>query len=475
MTGLQIGVAGAGIAGLSAAIALRRAGHQVEIFERSQFRNEVGAAASIPPNGGRILERWGFDSAKAGGTQNILIRRPKGDTLEQMLPSLDFSDCEATFDTKWFFYHRSDIHHQLKQLASSPDLPGQPAKIHLGAQVMDVDAELGTITIKDGSVHQYDLVIIADGQHDLMNAKITGEVVPMQRSGQTAFRCLIPLDAILSDPVTAPLFKDIAPGFWAPTLPQKGVMVVTYPCRDNKVLNAIAVSRKLATAVATEHEVKTIEDWNFSATHDDLNRVLDGFHPHVKAVMLKSPEVKVYTQMKRQPLRCLTKGKALLIGDAAHPMLLTHAQGVSSSIEDAAALEVFFSNLDLTSSVESPASATLLERLKLFESLRLPRTAATQLLTDPVMPGPGAAAKQDALVEEIRKYYSGPLPPKDAMPHSPPICKFFFAYDVTKDAEKTLADHQAGAAPASDKTTIPVQKAPAVDVQTLEVSPPVLV
>jgi len=94
--GLQVGVVGAGVAGLSAASALRRIGHNVEvncpasascstpnllalltslpqIFERSLFKNENGAAVSIPPNGGRILKHWGFDSVKAGGIENIQV------------------------------------------------------------------------------------------------------------------------------------------------------------------------------------------------------------------------------------------------------------------------------------------------------------------------------------------------------------------------------------------------------------------
>lgn len=172
----------------------------------------------------------------------------------------------------------------------------------------------------------------------------------------------------------------------------------------------------------------------------------------------------MYTQMKRNPLDRLTKGKVVLIGDACHPMLLSkawplphhlaspsfsrtksisppaHAQGVSSSIEDAAALEILLADLPPSDSTSSPPSDTLLKRLQIFQSLRLPRVSATQILTDPVPPGPGAGPAQDKKVEEIRKYYQGPLPPKDAFPHSEPICQFFFAYDVRAEAEKALKE-----------------------------------
>ena len=168
-TGLCIGISGAGVAGLAAAIGLRRAGHSVTIFERSQFRNEAGAAVSIPPNGARLLEMWGFDPKKAGGIENIQVRRPKGDTLENMGPTLRFDHVEKTYGSKWNFYHRVDMHQELKERAIDPKGPGKPAIIMLGSQVVDVDCEEGIITIKDGSRHQYDLVVIADGQHVSIN------------------------------------------------------------------------------------------------------------------------------------------------------------------------------------------------------------------------------------------------------------------------------------------------------------------
>lgn len=410
---------------------------------------------------------------KAGGIENIQVRRPKGDTLEPMAPTLSFADVEKQFGNKWFFYHRVDMHRQLRELAEA-----QGAVIRLGKQVMDVEVDSGVIELRDGFKVQKDLVIIADGQHDKINAKVTGKDVPMQRSGQTAYRCLIPMEDILEDEDTKPLFEAQSPGFWAPALPAKGVMAVTYPCRDNTILNVLAVHRRLGEKNVSEQDVDNVLDWNFPATHEDLEKVLDGFHPSVKKMFLKSPEVKVYTQMKRQPLEKMTKGKTVLIGDACHPMLLTHAQGVSSSIEDAAALELFLADLPPSSSVDSAPSDALLQRLQQYEKFRLPRVSATQILTDPVVPGPTAAENYKKQEAEIRKYYSGPLPTTGAMPHSPPICQFFFGYDVRKEAEKFMQENQVSApaktpvsvpAPVPAPTPVPVavsaQSAPKADQQ----------
>ena len=402
------------------------------MFERSEFRNENGAAVSITPNGGRILQHWGFDSVKAGGVENLQVRKPKGDTLTPIASTVTFADVEQQYGVKWYLYHRVDMHRQLQEMAKR-----MGAVIRLGCQVVDLDPDEGVITFKDMSTKREDLVVVADGQHDRLNERITGRKVPMERSGQTAYRCMIPMKDILDDEVTRPLFANEAPGFWAPVLPAKGVMAVTYPCRNNTILNVIAVHRKMDQHKTTEDDID-VEDWNFPATHEDLERILDGFHPSVQRLFLKAPEVKVYTQMKRQPLGRMTNGRAILIGDACHPMLLTHAQGVSSSIEDAAALEVFLADLP---SSPSGLFQALKSRLQLLEDFRLPRVSATQILTEPILPGPRLlelSQKQEAL---IRKYYAGPLPATGSMPHSPPICQFFFGYDVIKEAQQFMLHH----------------------------------
>ena len=76
-----------------------------------------------------------------------------------------FHDVKEKFGAKWNFYHRVDAHNSLKELATDPDLPGKPAKIRLASQVVDVDCETGTLTVKDGTTFQKDLIVIGDGQH----------------------------------------------------------------------------------------------------------------------------------------------------------------------------------------------------------------------------------------------------------------------------------------------------------------------
>src|SRR2546423_4981899 len=177
------------------------------------------------------------------------VRRPKGDTLEEMGKPLLFHDVKEKYGVRWNFYHRVDAHNSLKELATDPNLPGTPVTIKLASQVVDLDCDSGVLTLKDGTTVQKDVVVVADGQHvralflcqillsprsncswkDRFNSYVTGKNVPMMRSGQTAYRCLIPFEEIMKDEVTRPLFENKEPGFWAPSLPAKGTMCVTYP------------------------------------------------------------------------------------------------------------------------------------------------------------------------------------------------------------------------------------------------------
>lgn len=93
-------------------------------------------------------------------TLSYQVRRPKGDSLEPMAPTLSFANVEELYGDKWYFYHRVDMHRHLRELAETAG-----ADIRLGKRVDDVDIEDGTIHLNDGTSVQKDLVIIADGQH----------------------------------------------------------------------------------------------------------------------------------------------------------------------------------------------------------------------------------------------------------------------------------------------------------------------
>lgn len=123
----------------------------------------------------------------------------------------------------------------------------------------------------------------------------------------------------------------------------------------------------------------------------------------------------------------MIKGKAAIVGDAAHPMMPTHAQGGCMAIEDAASLEILFSNMSRTDTVE--------ERLRLFQDLRLPRNVVTQILSNKMFYYEGMNDADDA----IREQYSGRiLKPGHHEGWTEEIREFFYSYDVFEEARKAL-------------------------------------
>jgi salicylate hydroxylase len=100
-----------------------------------------------------------------------------------------------------------------------------------------------------------------------------------------------------------------------------------------------------------------------------------------------------------------------------------HGQGASSSIEDAAALEVL---------LEGATSEDIVDRLQLFQSLRHPRATATQAMSNYMIQG------GPKMIEEARKYYTGALPPPGSKTFSQPFSDFFFQYDIFEEAKKVV-------------------------------------
>jgi salicylate hydroxylase len=134
--GLNVIVVGAGIAGFSAAISLRRAGHSVHIYERSSFNNEVGAAIHVPPNASRALLAWGLNPE---GAKFVTVKssfRANAKTLERFHVGTTESDVPVKYGSPWYFAHRVDLHEELKRLATEKNGQGRPAEVHLRSEVV---------------------------------------------------------------------------------------------------------------------------------------------------------------------------------------------------------------------------------------------------------------------------------------------------------------------------------------------------
>jgi len=144
---LKVIIVGAGIAGFSAAISCRRAGHDVQIYERSALNNELGAAIHVCPNASRGLLAWGLDPVRARFVTCKKSYRAHASSLQKFHTS-DESYIPSTFGAPWFLAHRVDLHDELKRLATQTEGEGKPVMVHLKSEVSEYVSRLEPSSIQ---------------------------------------------------------------------------------------------------------------------------------------------------------------------------------------------------------------------------------------------------------------------------------------------------------------------------------------
>ncbi|KAL4738355.1 hypothetical protein BDV11DRAFT_216017 [Aspergillus similis] len=381
---MKVIIVGAGIGGLAAGIGLRRKGHDVQIFERSSLLREVGAAINVCPNASQVLAQWGFDFERSRMVTARSHLRASGITLQTDFTAT-YPDFTPLYGGPWLMAHRVDLHSELRRVALDPDGLGKPVELVLRADVVDYNAEEGSITLGDGSTHYADLLVAADGVHSSAIRHVVGHPTPAVATGWAVFRWLIPTEELEGDPEIAPLLK--------------GPLSV----RD---------------------------DWDRSADAEDVVAQYQDFHPDVMKIIRKATNIKRWPLLYRDPVSALGKGRLVLIGDAAHPMLPHQGQGGAQAIEDGAALGEIFAGIQ-----EVPTKDEINDRLKVFEKVRLRRVSAMQVLSD---------AGQDR-VFEVRERAQQYMPEGVKVPSSQQeFWDHNFGYDILADSRRHLQDYLNG-------------------------------
>ncbi|GAM41708.1 hypothetical protein TCE0_042r15031 [Talaromyces pinophilus] len=363
--GLKILIVGAGIGGLTAAIALRKQGHHVQIFEQSRFATETGAALHLAPNANGILRRLGIFPEEFGAnpTQRISEYTAGGHQLH----TLSVEEANKRWQHPWHLAHRIELHNALKRAVSTPTADGKAAiEIKTSSRVEKVDPYNAIITFADGTQIQGDLVVGADGVHSISRTSLPNcEHIRPFPSGKSAFRFLLPKQKALDDPETAALVQHTGEqSMWF------GVdrRVIMYPTSNNSILNFNIIHPDEESASETAGS----DTWNQSANLDLMLKIFSSFSPAIVKLLSKAePEsVRVWKLLDMDPLPKFNESRLVLIGDAAHPFLPHQGQGAAVAIEDAAALAVVLS-LDTTTS-------EIADRLELYNEIRYTRATKIQ-------------------------------------------------------------------------------------------------
>ncbi|KAJ7634569.1 hypothetical protein FB45DRAFT_1141726 [Roridomyces roridus] len=321
---LQVNIVGAGLGGLTAAIALRRSGHKVQIFEGSEKKTELGNGITLQVNGLRVLHQLGFSSRNLQGAEYDGIVRFDAHTGSGTLHSWGARSTEDN-DFRAMACHRSDFRDELERLATAKEGQGMPAQLHLDSKVVVWKYHFGQW--RDhfrGS---------CAASKSTIRTSIVGHPVRPLPCGLSCVRFLLDASGV----------NDIPDLGWLTDNPHanKGIqwpgeerrLIYTYPVRNRTLINFVGF-------FADEDQAKP--DWVPSATRQDVLNKFHDAHPKFLRLLdlpIVSPTLK--WKLRTVPiLRTWIRGRAVLLGDSAHATIPYMGQGSAMAIEDAGVLGV---------------------------------------------------------------------------------------------------------------------------------------
>ena len=343
-------VVGAGIGGLAAALALLRAGQRVRVYEQVAELGEVGAGLSITPNAGKALAALGLRAE----LERIGSRPPAGAIRHyatgEILVHLAQDQTSGRYGLPLFHVHRADLHAALADAVRTMD----PHCLVTGRGVVAVDSRADGVTVqlRDGSRAEADWLVGADGIHSVTRAALFGPDRP-NFTGYVAYRGLVPGERVPPELLEPPLCMTVGPRR----------LLMRYPLRQRTLVNIVAIAQRAAW---------TEEGWSVGATRAELLEEFSDFEPHARRLLELVPQDRLFKWglFDRDPLPTWTRGRATLLGDAAHAMPPFTGQGAVMALEDAAVL-----------GRAAAAAATPDQALARYEAARHPRVTAALVMS----------------------------------------------------------------------------------------------
>ena len=343
-------VAGAGIAGLTAALALSRAGLRVTVLEQAEKLQETGAGLQLSPNATRVLFALGLRERLAPlAVAPEAIRVMAGGSGRE-ITRIPLAGAEARYGAPFWVMHRGDL---------------QAALAGATQETIDIALKLGT-RVEDFATHAKGVSVLgrqgrqvldergialigADGIWSSIAKRLKRERPPTFRH-RTAWRALVPVEAVPAE------FRAPFVHLWL----GQDAHLVHYPVKGGRLINIVGIV----------HDEWSETGWSAPGARDEILRRFARFAWSERArdlVAIPDRWLKWALFDRSAPFRG-GEGPVTLIGDAAHPMLPFLAQGAGMAIEDAAVLAGF-----LGAYLDDPADA-----LRAYEGARRHRTARAQ-------------------------------------------------------------------------------------------------
>ncbi|CAK7204857.1 hypothetical protein SEUCBS139899_007619 [Sporothrix eucalyptigena] len=352
---MEIIVIGAGLAGLTVAIALQQAGHKITVLESAPQITYIGAGIQVSSNSSRILKKLGVDKhIEKYCTEPVdlrMMRWQDGNVLVECplkAPALD------EYGSPYWHIHRADLHRGLMARATELGIT-----VHLDSRVATVEPEVPALTTKGGVRYTADLIVASDGLHSICREIVLGHKSPPNPTGQMVYRVTLPTRKLAGIPQLEDLITIPRNNHWIG--PHATILSYLLEGINEPLINFVFtcdvnMEEGVNTKIGTNEEVR--------ARFKDWDPRLDAMLAHVDEVL----EWRLFTHHEI-PNWAHSSNKLVLIGDAAHAMTPYLAQGAAMGIEDAAILGGILAQPDFGAVDQLP------QALKLYETLRIKRAA----------------------------------------------------------------------------------------------------
>ena len=344
----RILIAGGGIGGLAAALALAQKGIASQVLEKASRLGEIGAGIQLGPNAFHCFDRLGVGEAARGMAVYIDQLRLMDALADGEITHIDLGETfRARFGNPYGVVHRGDLHavllkacrdHALIELRTRADVEGYTQD---GSGVM--------ARLASGETVRGAALIGADGLWSNVRRQVTADGAP-RVSGHTTYRSVIPTEHMPED------LRWNAATLWA----GPKCHIVHYPLSGWKVFNLVVTYHNHAPEPVAGQPVPV----------EEVQRGFAHVCARAQSIISHGKDWRMWVLCDREPTDRWLDGRVALLGDAAHPMLQYMAQGACMAMEDAVCLADSLAAMD-----------TLEAGLQAYRDRRVLRTTRLQLMS----------------------------------------------------------------------------------------------
>ncbi len=316
MTEKPILIAGGGIGGFAAALALARKGRPSKVIEQAPGFSEVGAGIQLGPNIMRMFDALGVTQAiEAEAVFPDMLTMRDGFTGEPIVRIPAGQEFTAHFGRRYGVIFRPDLHNTLIDAALETGLVETATGVKATGYRETADGVV--LETAEGDGHEGAALIGADGIWSAVRAQLVGDGPP-RVAGHIAYRAVLPIDQVPAH------VRQHRVTLWA----GPKTHLVTYPLRRGEIFNIVAVF----------HSDRYEQGWDVYGDPDELKERFAGQHGDVRAMIERIESWRMWVLCDRDPISDWSRGRVTLLGDAAHPTLQYMAQGANMALEDAVCL-----------------------------------------------------------------------------------------------------------------------------------------